>query len=96
MHLSTILTTAVLTALVAGHPGHDHTKELTARMEFLANNKNDLSHCAEMMKARGLYSNNVRRRSHLAEGMMKKRGLEGESITFLHHCLSMLTPRSMI
>lgn len=85
MHLSAFLTTVVLTTLVAGHPGHDHSKELSARMEFLANNKNDLSHCAEMMKARGLHANNVRRRSELAEGLMRKRGLESKTIGFSHN-----------
>lgn len=69
---------AALATLVAGHPGHDHTNELNVRMELFANNKNDLSHCAEMMRARELDANNVRRRSQLAEGLMKKQGLDCE------------------
>lgn len=68
-----------MAALVASHPGHDHSKELNARLEFLANNKNDLSHCAEKMRARGLDAANSRRRSELAGQLMKKRGLEGEN-----------------
>lgn len=82
MHLSTFLSTTLLAGLVAGHPGHDHAKELKARLEFLANNKNDLSHCAEQLRARGHDASNVRRRMELAENLLKKRGLEGELHTF--------------
>ena len=78
MHFSRLISTSLMAALVAGHPGHDHSKELNARLEFLANNKNDLSHCAEKMRARGLDAANARRRSELAGQLLKKRGLEGE------------------
>ncbi len=85
MHFSAFLSTTLLTALVAGHPGHDHTAELNARIEFLANNKNDLSHCAEQIRALGLDAINARRRTELAESLLKKRGLEGRllSVTVL-------------
>ena len=87
MHLSAFLSTTLLTALVAGHPGHDHTAELNARLEFLANNKNDLSHCAEQIRALGLDAINARRRTELAESLLKKRGLEGQlrNVTVLRH-----------
>ncbi len=78
MHLSLFLLTTLLATLVAGHPGHDHAQELRERLEFLANNKGDLSHCAEQIRARGLEAINARRRAELAESLMKKRGLEGE------------------
>jgi hypothetical protein len=78
MHFSSFLSTGLLAALAAAHPGHDHTQELNARLEFLANNKGDLSHCAEQIRARGLDAINAKRRAQLAESLMKKRGLEGE------------------
>ena len=78
MHFSSTLFTALMAALATAHPGHDHAKELNSRLEFLANNKNDLSHCAEKMRARGLDASNARRRTQLAESLLKKRGLEGE------------------
>lgn len=78
MHLPTFLLTALVAPLVAGHPGHDHAKELGTRLDFLANNKNDLSHCAEKMRTRGLFAANAQRRSQLAETILKKRGLEGK------------------
>ena len=78
MYLSAILSASLMAALAMAHPGHDHAKELNSRLEFLANNKNDLSHCAEKMRARGLDASNARRRTQLAESLLKKRGLEGE------------------
>jgi sulfur relay (sulfurtransferase) complex TusBCD TusD component (DsrE family) len=78
MHLPTILLTGLVAPLVAGHPGHDHAKELGTRLEFLANNKNDLSHCAEKMRTRGIAAANAQRRSQLAENLLKKRGLKGK------------------
>ena len=84
MHFPAILSTALMAALATAHPGHDHTKELNSRLEFLANNKNDLSHCAEKMRARGLDANNARRRTQLAERLLKKRGLESEESQHLH------------
>ncbi|KAK3899841.1 Intradiol ring-cleavage dioxygenase [Staphylotrichum tortipilum] len=80
MHFSRLLSTSLMAALVTGHPGHDHSQELNARLEFLANNKNDLSHCAEKMLARGLDAANSRRRSDLAGQLLKKRGLEVRDI----------------
>ncbi|KAM7194154.1 Intradiol ring-cleavage dioxygenase [Naviculisporaceae sp. PSN 640] len=77
MHIPTFLSTALLAGLALAHPGHDHTQELRERAEFLSNNKNDLSHCAGKMKARGLHAANIKRRSAFGGGLLKKRGLEG-------------------
>ncbi len=95
MHLSAFLSSTLLTALVAGHPGHDHTAELNARLDFLANNKNNLSHCAEQLRARGLDAINAKRRTELAESLLKKRGLEGKlrNVTGLQHARYLLILR---
>ncbi|SPQ24379.1 a01041e6-6285-4ea0-a35f-3666b85c5c33 [Thermothielavioides terrestris] len=81
MRLFSLLSTSLVATLVAGHPGHDLSKELRERLDFLANNRNDLSHCAEQMRARGLDAINARRRTQLAEHLMKKRNLEVRDIS---------------
>ncbi|KAG7284451.1 hypothetical protein NEMBOFW57_010824 [Staphylotrichum longicolle] len=94
MHLPTFLLTALVAPLVAGHPGHDHAKELGTRLEFLANNKNDLSHCAEKMRTRGLFAANAQRRSELAETILKKRGLEARAISDSHKSTASYTAQT--
>lgn len=79
MYIPAFLSAAALLAgLVVAHPGHDHTEELKAQNEFFANNKRDLSHCAEKLRARGVHAANIKRRSALASKMLKKRGLQGK------------------
>jgi len=78
MHLSSLLIGAIalLAGLAAAHPGDDISHEIAERRVFLLNNKNDLSHCAERISARGHDVENMERRSALAKQLMKKRGIE--------------------
>jgi hypothetical protein len=77
MHLGSLLVGAIVATLATAHPGDDVSKEIAERREFLLNNPNDLSHCAEKMRARGVHSRNIERRSKIAEGLLQERGLEG-------------------
>lgn len=77
MQLSNILPTLMAVGLAVAHPGHDVTQEITERRDFLASNRNDLSHCADKLKARGLETRNIQRRSDLVKGLLKKRGIRG-------------------
>ncbi|KAG9229497.1 Intradiol ring-cleavage dioxygenase [Amylocarpus encephaloides] len=73
------LITSIVAALVAGaavaHPGHDHSKEIAERAEFMKHSKKDLSHCAAKMKARGLEANAIARRNAKAQQARKKRNI---------------------
>ncbi|KAM7211411.1 Intradiol ring-cleavage dioxygenase [Rhypophila decipiens] len=99
MHIPTILSTAFLAGLVAAHPGHDHTQELKERAEFLAQNKNNLSHCADKLRARGVHASNIKRRNALTGNLLKKRGVDGReaftpSIQKSHESLVEYTART--
>lgn len=64
MHFATLLAGGVLAATgVAAHPGHDHSKEVVERREYLQHNRRDLSHCVEKMKRSGLAARNAKRRA---------------------------------
>lgn len=76
MQLSIILPVVLAVGLTVAHPGHDVGREIADRRDFLASNKNDLSHCADKLRARGLEARNINRRSNLVQGLLKKRGLQ--------------------
>lgn len=66
---------AIVAGLVSAHAGHDHTKEQAIRRDYLQHTKNDLSHCAAKIKARGLEARNLQRREQLARNLAEKRGI---------------------
>jgi hypothetical protein len=81
MHFASLLAGLLATSAVSAHPGHDHHAELAERQEALRFlTRRDLSHCAEKIKARGLESRNVQRRSELASNIVAKRHLKGKRI----------------
>ncbi|KAB5582788.1 Intradiol ring-cleavage dioxygenase [Coniochaeta sp. 2T2.1] len=88
MHLPTVITAALVAAVLA-HPGHDHDAEQAVRREALQFSKRDLSHCAAKIKARGLEARSVKRRSGIANNLLKKRNLKNRDIDELldtsHH-----------
>ncbi|KEZ45089.1 hypothetical protein SAPIO_CDS2519 [Scedosporium apiospermum] len=63
MHFATLLAGVLAATGVAAHPGHDHSKEVAERREYLQHNRRDLSHCAEKMKRSGLSARNAKRRA---------------------------------
>ncbi|RYP74721.1 hypothetical protein DL769_003980 [Monosporascus sp. CRB-8-3] len=67
----------IVAGLASAHPGHDISQEIVERREFLsAVKRNDLSHCAEKLKARGVLERNVARRSAAVEKARAERGLK--------------------
>ncbi|KAI1367242.1 aromatic compound dioxygenase [Xylaria arbuscula] len=71
-------------ALVAAHPGVDHSHEILQRREFINNVKRtDLSHCAEKLKARGFEQAGIERRKALANARAK-RGIVARDISDLN------------
>jgi len=67
----------IVAGVASAHPGHDISQEIVERREFLSTVKrNDLSHCAEKLKARGVLERNVARRSAQVEKERAKRGLK--------------------
>lgn len=66
----------LLAGAVSAHPGHDVAHEALERREYLASVKrSSLAHCAGALKARGVESRNVARRSARIEAERQKRGL---------------------
>jgi hypothetical protein len=63
--------------LGVAHPGHDHSKELAARREFLLNHRNDLNHCAGKLEANGMQRRSVERRSAFAASLRTAPRLQG-------------------
>lgn len=58
-----------------GHPGHDLTDEILERRSFKSSIRSaSLSHCADVLKARGIESRNVQRRAALLEGARLNKG----------------------
>lgn len=66
---------ASLAGLTVAHPGHDLTAEIAERSAYLKNNKRDLSHCAEKIKARGLEEKALKRRQAAIDHARVKRSL---------------------
>jgi len=73
---------ALLTALVAAHPGHDVAQEAAERREYLQSVKRaSLAHCAEELKAQGIHARNVARRQAVVQNARQKRGLKTRSFS---------------
>lgn len=66
---------ASLAGLTTAHPGHDLSAEIAERSAFLKNNKRDLSHCAEKLKARGVEEKALKRRQASIDQARVKRSL---------------------
>lgn len=79
MRFSTVFT-AILVAGAAAHPGHDLSEEITERRAFKrVTRRNDLSHCAAKLEARGIEKRNLMRRASVAN--LRKRDLETDLAT---------------
>lgn len=77
MHFTNVVAAALVAGSAAAHPGHSVRQELQERREFLSAAKaRDLTHCASKLKARGVESRNVARRTELVEAARAKRGLK--------------------
>lgn len=72
---SALASIAIAAGLVSAHAGQDHTKEQAMRRDYLQLTKNDLSHCAAKIKARGLEARNLKRREQLARDLAQKKGI---------------------
>lgn len=77
MHLTSLIFIALLAVLATAHPGHDHSKELAARREFLSNHRNDLNHCAPKLEANGIQERSIERRSAFAASLRTAPRLQG-------------------
>ncbi|KAI0970594.1 aromatic compound dioxygenase [Xylaria arbuscula] len=79
---SFISSLALLSGPALAHPGHDLTKEIAERREFLGSIKRtDLTHCSEKLLARGVSGRNVARRTATIENARAKRGLKKRDLT---------------
>ncbi|KAI9930691.1 hypothetical protein ASPWEDRAFT_739118 [Aspergillus wentii DTO 134E9] len=77
MRLSFFWAFALLSGIAVAHPGHDHSHEIAQRRAFMANSKRtDLSHCVSKLKARGIESRNIARRSAMISSKQQKRDLD--------------------
>ncbi|KAJ5110024.1 hypothetical protein N7532_002669 [Penicillium argentinense] len=71
-----------LASVVSAHPGHDHKAEAAERALFMRNapvQSRSLDQCASKMKARGLESKNVARRSTAVKHLRRRRGLKHDA-----------------
>ena len=89
MRFSLFVVLALRATTASGHPGADHAKEAANLHEFLLENRNqydrnDLSHCAEAMRANGIHRRNIKRRSHFLEALVDKNGLQGNCQALSH------------
>lgn len=67
-----IICFTALASSTLAHPGHDLTEEIYERATFFkAIRRNDLSHCAAKLEARGLAKRNTERRSATLQGSVK-------------------------
>lgn len=76
-----------LTSVVSAHPGHDPKVEAAERALFMRNapvQSRSLSQCASQMKARGLESKNVARRSAAVKHLRRRRGLKAGTWSPIH------------
>lgn len=66
---------------VLAHPGHHGTTEMKSRAEYMANAKRtSLSHCADVLKARGTMDKIVERRQSKVNQIREKRGIKKRSL----------------
>lgn len=76
MQLLTLAAATVFTGIIiSAHPGHDIKQELAERAPFLQNGKRDISHCAELLKTRGIERQTIERRSKTLRAERENRGL---------------------
>lgn len=68
MHFYAFLTSPLLAMPAAGHPGHDAEQEMIKYRDFPLNNRNNLRHCAEEIRAQGLDTRNIEREPGLLVG----------------------------
>lgn len=62
---------------VLAHPGHHGTTEMKSRADYMANAKRtSLSHCADVLKARGTMDKVVERRQAKVDAIREKRGIK--------------------
>lgn len=81
------------------HPGEDHTHELTARKEYLANNRVNLRHCQEKLAARGVMERSLRRRGLAAERLQTQMGSVAravDSAVFATNASCVLSPEEIL
>lgn len=75
MRFSAVTAAIILASTAIAHPGHDHSKEVAERAEFMKTGKRGLGQCSEKMKARGLEARAVRRRADIMKTERQKRGI---------------------
>lgn len=80
VNISASLVTLATTLFAAGalaHPGHHGTTEMKSRAEWMANAKRtSLSHCADVLRARGTMDKVVERRQSKVDSIREKRGIQ--------------------
>ena len=78
MKFTAVLGAALLAQQSFAHPGasaEEKAQEVAERRAYLANNKRDLSHCADKLKARGNDAAMHARRSATVEKLRAKRAI---------------------
>ncbi|KAL0262392.1 hypothetical protein SLS55_003838, partial [Diplodia seriata] len=84
VHISASLVSLAVSLFAGGvlaHPGHHGTTEMKSRAEYMANAKRtSLSHCADVLKARGTMDKIVERRQNKVEQIREKRGIKKRSL----------------
>ncbi|KAF9878239.1 hypothetical protein CkaCkLH20_04277 [Colletotrichum karsti] len=71
-----ITAAALILATVTAHGSHDVVEEIRERRDFLGSQKRtSLSHCTELLKARGLDQRNIQRRAATVSEARSKRSL---------------------
>lgn len=81
------------------HPGEDHSHELAARKEYLANNRVNLRHCQDKLAARGVMERSLRRRGLAAERLQTQ--LDGaaravDASVFATNATCVLSPEEIL
>ncbi|ATZ53109.1 hypothetical protein BCIN_08g07120 [Botrytis cinerea B05.10] len=80
MYLYTIFTTVLSAAIVSAHGNHDLDREIAVREAMFQYTSRDVSHCAAKLKARGLETRAIQRRSNVAAKLMKDRGIKARDM----------------
>lgn len=89
MQLPVILAGALAATLVSGHPAGDVRAEAAKQHSMFGRMaRNDLSHCADKIKVRGLETRAVARRSGLLSELLMKSGELDGIISFRSHWLN--------
>lgn len=81
MRFSSIAISAALMCLVQAHPGHDLSDEILERRNFVNSvRRNDLSHCADKLRARGVEDRGIARRSAAIKQARSFKGLSKRDV----------------